>query len=384
MSRALAMPLAHAGGEDRWEGGALVAGVALLSGFGLVALYSASAFLAHSDGLPGHYYALRQLLGMAAGTVLAFALSRVDYRRLRRLAWPLLALSVILLVVLVLPWTEQLAPRVNGARRWLHLGVAFQPSEFAEWAALVWTAALTVKKRDRLHSLSKGLLPFLLVWGGLAGLIVLQPNLSSALLLLLLCATVLFAGGARVGHFIVLGMAAVPVIWGQIEAAAYRSQRIAAFLDPAADPVGSGYQIRQSLISVGSGGYFGVGFGESRQKFGFLPEPHNDFIFAMIAEEWGMAGSGLVLLLFGAIGWVGFRIAGRAPDLFGHLLAVGMTLLLVVPALLHVGVNLALLPATGVTLPFVSFGRSALLASFAAVGVLLSIHRNRAEEGVAA
>ncbi|MDQ3557483.1 MAG: putative lipid II flippase FtsW, partial [Gemmatimonadota bacterium] len=363
-----------------WEAGALrlLVGAALC--FGVVQLYSASAFLAQSEGLPAHTYALRQLGGAVLGIALAAGLARLDYRRLQPLAWPLLGVVMLLLLLVVLPGTERIAPRVNGARRWIQLGITLQPSEFAKLALIVWTAALAVKKQDRLHSLRKGLLPFLVVWLAVVLLVFLQPNLSAALLLVLLSALVLFAGGARIGHFILLGLIALPVLWNRIEGASYRMRRIVSFLDPTADPAGASYQIRQSLIAIGSGGVDGVGFGGSQQKFGFLPEPHNDFIFAMIGEEWGLLGVVFVAALFWGIAAVGFRIARGAPDRFGYLVAVGMTNLIAVSAFLHMGVALALLPTTGVSLPFISYGRSALLTAFAAVGVLLSVARTSRQE----
>jgi cell division protein FtsW len=358
---------------EGWESRALVLLVFVAFCFGLASLYSASAFMAEAAGHPSHHFASRQLAGGAAGAVLAGILARVDYRRYRQWAWPMLLGCIVLLAVIVLPGTESIAPRINGARRWLQLGISIQPSEFAKIALIVWTAALTVKKQDRLHSLRRGLLPFLVVWGVVILLVFLQPNLSAALLLALLSALVVFAGGARIGHFILLGLVAVPVLWSQIESASYRLSRIIAFVDPTADPAGVSYQIRQSLIAVGSGGLSGVGFGASRQKFGFLPEPHNDFLFSMIAEEWGFFGVLLTVSLYAGIALVGYRIARRAPDLFGYLLAIGVTNLLVVSALLHMGVALALLPTTGVVLPFMSYGRSGLLTAFIAVGILLNL-----------
>jgi cell division protein FtsW len=366
---------------DGWERGALVLLVILLFSFGLVQLYSASAFMARSENLPGHFYALRQLTGGLVGAVLMLAAARLDYRRWAEYAWPFLGVILLFLILVVLPGTEGIAPRINGARRWLNLGISFQPSEFAKLALIFWTAALAVKKQDRLHSLSKGLMPFLLVWGVVLVLVFLQPNLSAALLLGLLSALVLFAAGGRVGHFIVLGIAAVPLLWHQIQGASYRMRRIVAFLDPTADPAGISYQIHQSLIAVGSGGLAGVGFGGSQQKFGFLPEPHNDFIFATIGEEWGLVGVLFAVTLYTCFAVVGYRIAQRAPDLFGYLAAIGMTNLIVVSAFLHMGVALALLPTTGVILPFMSYGRSGLLVCFIAVGVLLSIARNARPAG---
>jgi cell division protein FtsW len=360
---------------EGWEPNLLVLLVGVTFVFGLTELYSASALMASEDGLPPHFYALRQLIGVGPGVLIAAVLARMDYHRLAAVAWPLLLVVLVLLVVMILPGTEAIAPRVNGARRWIRLGVTVQPSEVAKIALIVWTAALAVKKQERLHSLRKGLFPFLIVWFAVAVPVLIQPNFSAALLLLLLSALVLFAGGARIGHFILLGTLAVPVVWNQVENAGYRMRRIVAFLDPGADPTGVSYQIHQSLIAVGSGGITGVGFGESRQKFGFLPEPHNDFLFAMIGEEWGLVGVTLTLLLYLAFAATGFRIARAAPDLFGYLLGVGMTNLIVVSALIHMGVALALLPTTGVNLPFMSYGRSGLLVSFAAVGVLLSLAR---------
>jgi cell division protein FtsW len=366
---------------DTWEAKALVGLTLVAFSFGVLEMYSASAYMARAEGLPGHYFAVKQLLAAVLGVAVAAVLSRVDYRRFRLWAWPMLCGVVVLLIVVILPGTEAIAPRMNGARRWIDLGpLSIQPSELAKIAVMVWTAAMAVKKADRLHSLSKGLLPFLMVWLPVALLVLLEPNMSAALLIVLLAALVLFAGGARIGHFIFFGVLAVPVLWSQIAGAGYRMRRIAAFLDPTGDPDGSSYQIYQSLIAVGSGGLGGGGFGESRQKFGFLPYPHNDFLFSMIAEEWGLAGIVFTVALFAAFLWVGYRIAARAPDRFGYLVAVGMTNMIAVSAFLHMGVALSLLPTTGVALPFMSYGGSALLGYFAAVGILLSVARAARKE----
>jgi cell division protein FtsW len=366
--------LSHPRTAEGWERGALVLVVLLMASFGLVEVYSSSTFMAQSEGLPAHFYALRQLLGMAPGVVLCALLSRIDYRKLDAVAWPLLAGVFLLLLLVVLPGTEGIAPRINGARRWLRIGIVIQPSEFAKLALIVWTASLAVKKQERLHSLRKGLLPFLVVWAAVFLPVMLQPNYSTVLLLALLASLVLFAGGARIGHFIVLGLVAGPLAWQQVAGASYRMRRVVAFLDPATDP-DAFYQSYQALIAVGSGGLVGVGFGGSQQKYGFLPEPHNDYLFAMIGEEWGFIGVLFTVALYAAFAVVGFRIARRAPDLFGYLLGIGMTNLIVVSALLHMGVALALLPTTGVILPFMSYGRSGLLVCFAAVGILLAIAR---------
>jgi len=369
--------------EESWESRALVGLTLAAFAFGVMEMYSASSFLAASAGLPGHYFAWKQLVGALMGAVLALVLARMDYRRWRRIAWPMLLAVGAMLLVVVMPGTEGIAPRVNGARRWLNLGIGFQPSEFAKIAVIAWTAALAVKKADRLHSLSKGLMPFLVVWLPIVLLVLKQPNMSAALLIVLLAALVLFAGGARIGHFILLGLLAVPVLWQLVQGEGYRARRIAAFLDPTHDTGGVSYQIHQSLIAIGSGGIGGVGFGESQQKYGFLPEPHNDFLFSMVAEEWGLLGILFCVAVFSGFLLVGYRIAARAPDRFGYLLAIGMTNLIAVSAFLHMGVALALLPTTGVAMPFMSYGRSALLTAFAAVGILLSVARAAGEREAA-
>jgi cell division protein FtsW len=363
--------------ESTLESRALVALTAVALCFGLVEMYSASSFIARSEELPGHFYALKQLRAVAAGVLMAAIISRLDYRRFRLWAWPMLIGVGLMLVVLIMPGTEAIAPRINGARRWLDLGMSFQPSELAKLVLIIWTAMLAVKKEDKLHSMSRGLVPFLMVWVPIALLIFLEPNLSAALLVVLLSALVLFAGGARIGHFIVLGLIAIPVVWAKVQDAGYRMKRIAAFLDPGNDTQGVAYQINQSLIAIGSGGLGGVGFGNSRQKFGFLPEAHNDFLFSMISEEWGLVGVLFVVAIFAGFLVLGYRIAARAPDRFGYLVALGMTNLIVVTAFLHMGVAMALLPTTGFTLPFMSYGGSALLTYFVAVGVLLSVARAR-------
>ncbi|HEX2094381.1 MAG TPA: putative lipid II flippase FtsW [Longimicrobiaceae bacterium] len=360
---------------DGWEGGALVSLTLVVFCLGLVEMYSASALKAVSEGLPAHFYVLKQLTAAVAGSVIAAILARIDYRQLRLWAWPMLFAVVVMLVVVIAPGTQAIAPVRNGARRWLDLGISFQPSELAKLVLIAWTAMMAVRKEDRLHSLSRGLTPFLVVWVPVVLLVFLEPNLSAALLIALLTSLVLFAGGARIGHFIALGIVAVPVILAKLDDAPYRVKRIAAFLDPSGDTQGIAYQINQSLIAIGSGGLGGVGFGNSRQKYGFLPEAHNDFLFSMIAEEWGLLGVAVVVALFAAFAAVGYRIASRASDRFGYLLAVGMTNLIVVTAFLHMGVAMALLPTTGFTLPFMSYGGSALLTYFIAVGVLLSIAR---------
>jgi cell division protein FtsW len=359
-----------------WEAPLLLALTLIALAAGMVTVHSASAVKAQSENLPHYHYLLRQAIGGAMGIVLMVAAARLDYRRLRILAWPILLATMAALLLIILPFTQAIAPTVNGARRWLNLGpLVLQPSEFAKITLIIWTAALAVKKQEKLGSLSKGLAPFLVVWMIVATLIAVEPSLSAAMLTVLLAGLVLFAAGARISHFVVLGLVALPVVIGQISAIAYRINRWNIFRNREIDITGLGYQITQALTAVGSGGLLGRGFGHGQQKFGFLPEPHNDFILAMIGEEWGFLGVTAVIVLFTLIALTGYRIARHAPDLFGFLLAIGLTNLIAMQALLHIAVNLAVLPTTGVTLPFMSYGRSSLLVCMVAVGILISIAR---------
>lgn len=233
---------------------------------------------------------------------------------------------------------------------------------------------MAVKKAPHFHSLRRGLAPFFFVWVIVIGLVMLGPDLSTAMVITLLGVLVVFAAGARVGHFVFLGALLSPLVYAQLHVG-FRLERLKAFLDPLSDPAGAGYQVKQSLIAFGSGGVYGVGIGEGRQKYGFLPEAHNDFVFAMIGEEWGLLGVLVLVLLYVAVVLVGFRIASRAPDLFGELLAIGFSSLIAVQAILHMAVGLALAPATGLALPLVSYGRSNLIITLIAFGILISVAR---------
>lgn len=365
----------HARFGRGWEATALLVITTTLLSFGLVSVYSASAVRAQAEGLPDYYFVVRQASGGVFGLVLLGALAVVDYRRLRLFAWPMLVAIVLALLLTVIPGTHAIAPETNGARRWLYFGpIGIQPSEFAKLILIAWTAALAVKKQDRLHSLSRGLGPFLIGWGVVGFLIVIQPSLTVAATTMLLCVLVLFSAGARIAHFVAIGLGVLPVLLMQMNVG-YRARRLFAFMNPEAAADGTAYQPIQALIAVGSGGVAGRGFGRGQQKFGFLPEPHNDYIFAMMGEEWGLLGLLLIIALFTAFTLIGYRIAREARDPFGALLAVGLTNLIGVQAFLHMGVNLALLPSTGVTLPFMSYGRSSLLVCMAAVGILMNIAR---------
>lgn len=357
-----------------WEGPMLFGITLLILSFGLVTLYSASVFMAQQAGQPDHFYVLRQATGAAVGLVALVVCARLPYRIWESLAWPMLWVSVVLLMLVVLPFTQGITYAANGARRWLDLGIRFQPSDLAKVSIITWTAMLAVRKQGEFRSLGKGLAPFLLIWALILLPVVLQPDLSTALLMATVAALVVFAAGGRIGHFAFLGVLAVPALLTQL-GSGFRLARIEAFLDPTSDQAGAGYQLYQSLIAIGSGGVTGRGFGNGQQKYAFLPEPHNDFIFAMVGEEWGFLGVVFIVALYMAFIVVGFRIARRAPDLFGQLLALGITNLIALHAVLHMMVGVGLLPTTGLALPLVSYGRTNLVVTLAAVGMLIAVAR---------
>ena len=354
------------------EARALVLLVAVLLAFGLATVYSASAIVAMSDDKPSWFYLVRQLTGVVAG-MMAFAIfAKTDAERWNAWAWPLMLTTIVLMLLVVLPFTEPIAPRINGSRRFL-FGSSLQPSELGKLAVIAWSAMLVVKKGDKLRRLTKGLLPFLVVIGTLDVLAALEPDLSVAMLYTLVMAVILFAGGARIGHFILLGVLAIPVLWREVERLQYVLLRMMSFLDAGSVSQQVSYQLRQSLIAVGSGRLFGVGFGEGRQQYGFLPLPFNDFIASNVGEEWGFLGIVGLVLAFALYGVLGIRIAQQARSPFQKLLALGLTFTMVITAYLHIGVVIGLLPTTGLTLPFISYGRSNLVLSLVMTGILVNV-----------
>ena len=365
-----------------WEARFVGVVAAALSVFGIAAVYGASSIAAVQMGHSGWTFAARQMGGVMAGLVLLIIVSRIDYHVWQRLAWPLLGASAVLVLVCVLPGMGGIVVEVNGARRWIDLGVAtIQPSEIAKFTVVVWTAMLATKKGELVREFRHGLLPFLAILTPLSFLILIEPDFSTAVLIFLLAGIVLFTAGARIGHFLLLGIVAVPLAWREIIGVQYRLARMLTFLSPGADLSEANWQVTQSLIGIGAGQLLGVGFGQGLQKLGYLPYAYSDFLFSTIGEEWGFIGTSLIILLFLLYVAMGFRIARTAPDRFGMLLATGLTSLIGVTAFLHIAVTLALVPTTGLTLPFLSFGRSSLLVSLLATGVIVNIGASRAVGG---
>lgn len=364
----------------RWRMGiearALLLLTAVLLAWGLAVLYSASAIQALDEGRSGAYYVLRQAEGAIAGIIIFAVSAKVDAGRWEKWAWPLMIFSLVTMCIVILPWTASIAPRVNGSRRFL-VGSSMQPSELAKLAVVVWTAMLVVRKGETLRRLTKGLGPFLVVIGLLDLFAILEPDLSTAMMYTLVMGVVLFAGGVRIGHFVALGILSIPLLWHEMQRLTYVLNRLLVFYTDRSGLDNIGYQLKQSLIAVGSGGLLGVGFGEGRQQLGYLPLPFNDFIAGNIGEEWGFVGITGVTVAFALWAWLGFRIARQARSTFLQLVAVGLTFTVAITAFLHIGVVIGLLPTTGLTLPFISFGRSNLLLSLLMTGMLVNIGSTR-------
>jgi cell division protein FtsW len=364
-------------GELRWETRLLALVTIVLLAIGLVSIYGATSVVRQGQHF-GAGLALRQLTGAIIGGAVLVLLSRLDYWRWREWAWPALGITLVLLLIPLLPFTRPVAPTLNGARRWVDIGpVNFQPSEIARIVVVIWCAMLASKKGEQVREFKKGVLPFIVVLGLVSLLILLEPNLSMATLVALLGGVVLFAAGAKLGHFVLLGAAAVLLVFHQIRDAQYRLARLLTFLNPGEGNLEAGFQIHQSLLGIGSGQLFGVGFGEGQQKLGYLPYAYSDFLFSTIGEEWGFLGVVVVVALYSTFVWLGFRIARTTADPFGQYLALGLTATIGLTAFMHMAVTLGLMPTTGLTLPFMSYGRSSQVMSLAATGILINIGRMR-------
>lgn len=350
----------------------LVSAVGMLVVLGLVMVLSAGSVASLQNFGWSYYYFSWQVPAVLAGTVIGWLVSRIDYRRLRALCAPGLLVVLGLLALVLVP---EVGHSAYGSTRWLGRGAfKFQPSEPAKLALALYCAHATAT-RAKAASVGALIGPALAAMAATGMLVVMEPDLGTTVVLCAIAFAVIVAAGASrksVGTLVVGGVLAGLTL---ALTASYRRARIFSFLDPWGDPTSSGYQLVQSLIALGGGGWTGVGLGASRQKWSFLPNAHTDFIFAIIGEELGLVGTLTVVVLFGAVAWAGLRIAARAPDLFGALAATGITAWLVVQGIENMGTVTGLLPVTGIPLPFVSYGMSQLVTSLTAVGVLVSIGR---------
>jgi cell division protein FtsW len=359
--------------SDKW----LFLATLVLICAGVVMVYSASALVALERYQQPYLFVTKQIMWAALGVALVSIVMKIDYRTWRndRFIWTLLAIVGVMLVAVLF------SRPINNSRRWFGVGgFGIQPSELAKFAVILFTALMLDRRRHRINELGYALPPVGIVAGAVAGLVMLEPDYGTAVTLLAVVAAMVYVAGFS--HRYLFGglLLALPALYVLLWQAEYRRRRLLSFLDPWSDPLGDGFQIIQSLIAVGTGGVFGRGLMSGVQKLFYLPEPHTDFIYAVIGEELGLVGATVVLLCFSVIAWRGLRTALGAPDGFGALLGLGLTLMIVLQAFVNMSVVLGLLPTKGIPLPLVSFGGSSLLINLIGVGVLLNISQH-AEAG---
>jgi cell division protein FtsW len=348
-----------------------VTALALL-GIGLVMVFSSSAVTAGVKYDDPYFFFKKQLLWVVIGLVAMIVVMKINYLRLRELSLPLMVAAIVCLILVITP----LGMETKGSSRWLNLGFAgFAPSEMAKVAMVMFLARTMDVNLDKMKSFKSGVGPYILLVALVCGLIMVQPDLGTAFAIAGTAFFMMIAAGARMWHMGIMGLAGGVVVGALIKIEPYRMQRWTAFLDPWKYASDEGFQTIQSLYALGSGGLFGLGLGRSRQKFFYLPEQHTDFIFAILGEELGFMGAALVIGLFLLFAWRGFKTAIYAPDTFGSLLAAGLTLMIVFQAAINIGVVSGVLPVTGITLPFISYGGSSLAFTMVAVGLLLNISR---------
>jgi cell division protein FtsW len=357
-------------GKGRFDYILLIVVLALV-GLGIVMVYSTSAIIAGDRYQDSYYFLKRQALNAGIGLTVMIALMFFPYAFLKRLAYPLLILSVLALIAVLIPG---IGVRAGGSMRWLRIfSFTFQPSEFAKVGLVIFLAYFLTKKEEKIRSFSFGFLPTLLISCLVIGLVLKEPDFGTAFFLMVMVFLLLFLGGARVIYILGALLLGAPVVYYLLTNAAYRYRRLMSFIQPWDDPTGTSFQIIQSCLSFGSGGIFGLGLGEGKQKLFFLPAPHTDFIFSIIGEEMGMVGAMLVVLLFFIFALRGMQIGYLVEDRFGSYLALGLTLMISLQAVINMGVVLGLLPTKGLTLPFISYGGTSLIANLAGVGILLHL-----------
>jgi cell division protein FtsW len=358
----------------------LLLAVVALTALGIVMVYSASSVRSYFSSADPAAQGLEQLVWAGIGFTGLLVASRIDFRHLRYLAIPFYVITLALLVAVLVPG---IGTEINGSRRWIVISGfgSLQPAEFAKLAIILYLAHWLDRRGLEVRSFWNGLVPFgLLVAPGFF-LIAMEPDLGTAGIYAIIALSVFFMAGANLLYLGALGAGVVGAAWLMISATSYQLARVQTFLDPFRDPLGAGYNTIQGLLALGLGGITGLGLGESRMKYLYLPAPSTDFIFAIIGEEWGLVGSLAVVALFLVIAYQGYRIAITAPDTFSGLVACGITTWLVVQACINMAVVTALMPVTGIPLPFISAGGSALTINLAAVGILLSISRETTQTG---
>jgi len=340
---------------------------------GIIMIYSSSCVYAMQELKDSAYFLKRHLIFLSLGLIFTMTVMAIDYRDLQKYAKPLLILSIILLVLVLIPG---IGKRASGAQRWFNFGpINFQPAELVKLAVIIYVADFLARKQKVVTSLKEGFIPLMLMMGAVCVLVVKQPDLGTTVEIAVVVLVMMFVAGAKMSHLGLIAVAAVPVIIYLVTSASYRMARIMAFLDPWQDPQGIGFQLTQSQIAIGSGGWFGVGLGKSLQKLYYLPAAHTDFIYSIIGEEFGLVGTLFIIFLFMLFLWFGSRIAIRTTNLFGYYMSIGILVMFGMQAVVNIGVSMGALPTKGLPLPFISYGGSALVFHMAAVGLLLNISR---------
>ncbi len=352
----------------------LIGSAMLLLCIGIVMIYSASAIYAFEQMGDSAYFIKRHLVYLGIGIFFVYVAKSVDYKGIRKYAKRILIAAVVLLVIVLIP---HVGHSTGGARRWFKfLGFSFQPSEFLKLAIIFYMADFLDRKKASLADIKHTILPALFVLGLCAGLVFLQPDLGTAVTIAMVVLILFFAAGFKSTHLLVIVLSALPPLLYSMIAKPYRRKRLLAFFHPWEDPRGVGFQIIQSFLALGSGGLFGVGLGQSQQKLFFLPESHTDFIFSIIGEELGFVGSSAIVILFIVFIFAGMVIVFRSQSFFSQLLALGLVSLIGLQAVINIGVSTGALPTKGLSLPFISYGGSALLANMAALGLLINISQD--------
>tara|TARA_B100000315_G_C14568291_1_gene584109 strand:+ start:59 stop:1213 length:1155 start_codon:yes stop_codon:yes gene_type:complete len=347
--------------------------VILLIGLGLIMVYSSSAAIAYQKFNDPYYFVKRQVSWIIIGGALMALFMHLDYHTIQKFTYPALIITLFLLVLVLFP---QFGKKVGGAQRWLHIGsFSFQPSELAKFTLILYVVHSLVKKQERIKDFFYGYLPNLIVLGFFSVLFLLQPDLGTTMILIAVVFILFFIAGIKFSYLFYSVLMLLPAMCAAILSSEYQKNRIISFLDPEKDPLGKGYQIIQSFMAFSRGNTFGTGLGDGRQKLFFLPEPHTDFIFSIIGEELGFAGTVIVVMLFLVIIWRGIQTAMKSSDLYGTYLSLGLTSLIGVQAMVNLAVAVGLLPTKGLTLPFVSLGGSSLVVSMICAGVLLNISK---------
>ena len=356
---------------DKW----LLLAIAALLALGVTMVLSTSYLYSQERFTDGTYFFRKQLIAISAGLVALVVCSIVPSTIYRRLSYPLLGLTLLVLLLVLIPG---IGVTRGGARRWLMLpGFAFQPAEMAKLAIVLYLAHSMARKADKIRTFALGVLPHLIVGAIFLAALLLEPDFGTALILGVLLYLMLFVGGARLPHILATGLMALPLLVYVMLTAEYRLRRLLTFMDPWREASSSGFQVVQSLIAFGSGQLWGRGLGESRQKLFYLPEAHTDFVFSVVGEELGLLGALVVLVLFGIITVRGLRLTSRIEEPFEQYLAFGLTVLLGLQALIHMGVVMGLMPTKGLVLPFISYGGSAMVINLMEAGMLLGLSRRR-------